>query len=215
MLRQIKLNKILIFIIILLAALGGIVYLIKSTVPMELEKTVYVFSKSLERNTKITDEYISEKKFRLLNVPSGAITDKSMVINNYTSRSVEKGEVISKNSYAEEKKESTYMAKQGHVLVTIKFDSPDRANGFNVDKNQKIRLIYSPSSGLAETVPEHFKITKVIDAEIIEIQDINLFTEGELDYMDAKAMYITFEVTETDAIFIVEVKDKGRIEIIS
>ncbi|GKX32297.1 hypothetical protein SH1V18_47770 [Vallitalea longa] len=215
MIRRLKLNKILIVIVLLIAALITEGIIIKSTTEIEPEKKVLIFNCELKRNTKITEECISEKTFRLLNIPEQAIKDKNQVLNTYTSRDITNGEVILNNSYTDEKIINDYKAKNGHVLFSVKFDSPEKANNFNVNVGEKVKLVYAPNDGLNENLPEEYKKTKKFNVEIIEINDVNLSKENEDEYMAAEAMYITFEGKEQDAIFIINAKQRGRLEIIS
>ncbi|WP_165878420.1 hypothetical protein [Natranaerovirga pectinivora] len=106
--------------------------------------------------------------------------------------------------------------KEGNVIVTYKFNNPDAANGWLLEKNQKVTLAYSPFTSTPNqdsTIPNNLFNYKYIQAKIYEIIDEQLISIEEHTFNKRNSLYISFEVTEEDGKFIIASKDKGRLDI--
>jgi hypothetical protein len=211
--RGIKTILILVLVVISLAFISGQV--IKGVLDYESTESVLVFKSDIQKGTILKDnnffKYVKEINISASAIPSTALQSMHEIKRVFISENVYEGEFITANSLSEESPfHIRYDIPEGYSLISLRFDKPDSANAWNIFVEQEISLVYSPSNSTKDKYSEE----RIIDAVVYSIKDSQLFVDGELEYNPSKLLYVTFLVTEDEAVYLARVKDKGRLEVI-
>lgn len=212
-------KSILILMLVLLGLTVATGYVFKGVINYEDTASVLVFTGELPKGELITstnvNSYVRSIKIPKTSIPSSALVNVDDLVDQYLNETVYTGEFVTSNALSTVYPfNKSFDIPEGMSLVSVRFDRPDDANAWNVFEGQEISLIYSPSINIGNATASVYSTEKNINATVFAVKDSRFLVQGETDYDPTKLLYVTFLVSDSDAVFISRVKDKGRLDII-
>lgn len=214
-------SKVLIFVVVLAVLLVSEIIIIRQGISYEETIKVLMVKEDIKKGHKLKKDDLVIVEREINKVPRKALREgqENNLIGQSILTDIYTGEFLFSERFGN--LESMYELREGYALVTISFEEFARANGFILEKNQEVDLIYTPdrtydyNNGEEEVgTSDKYLESKQMKVIVKEILDLSLNKKGSQEYSKNSPRYITVMTKEEEAIFIVNSKDKGRFEII-
>ncbi|MCD2137993.1 Flp pilus assembly protein CpaB [Salinicoccus halitifaciens] len=207
--------------ILMLAVLSGLLttgafyIFIQQTGAAETEQPVMTqvvaAAMDIEENTQLTEENLKMIEVRESEMHPSAIRDKSKAVGEYTNASLASGEVLLTQRIEQEEQADMVSKKvaEGYRAVSVSVDYVKSVSNM-IEPGDRVDVVLSASEESSEAGPP---------AEII-FSDVNVLAVGqrmsEKAEGEAAAEYVavTLEMTQEDAVGVVDASGRGSLQLI-
>lgn len=186
-------------------------------------KDKVVFAKvQIEKNAVITGDMLEFREVGLGAVHPDALKSSDEAVLKRASMDIEAGEMLLSSKFTSGGSGIIEAEDKSKRLFSVKFDV-DQANGWQLADNQYVDVIFVPNhseqqnqvpvaEGVAAMLPYTNGVTLLKNIRVAGLID----EEGKLvDILESKETprYVSFEVTEEQAVFLAYAKSNGKIEL--
>ncbi|MCT4633366.1 MAG: SAF domain-containing protein [Firmicutes bacterium] len=209
-----KLKIISICIILIVLALVAEVIIIKKSVKFEATVQIPIVSKDIDKFQFITEDMIEYREFKLTEVVSGSVRNKDEIVNKYARTKLFKDEQVNIERISDKKICFNKRPEASdNRYLTIAF-TPEEANGWILDRNQIVDLVYLPKGFGVSSEIKVPRINTFYDLRIVSILDEDLNDVSDASEREKIPMYISFEVSNEDVDNIILAKNNGTVEVL-
>jgi Flp pilus assembly protein CpaB len=205
-------------IVVLLIALETVI--VANAAGYEKKEKAVFAKERIDKNTVITDEMLEVKETSSGSVHPKAVKSKDEAVSMRTTVCIEPGEMLLKTRLSPIVYDIIEAKDKSKRLFSAELDA-EQANAWQIAEDRHVDIVYIPNSGNEqEKPPEAEGVLDVapVSSGVRLLKNIRIAgIVGEngkpldMSEKDEKPRYVSFEVTEEQAIFLAYAKYKGKI----
>ncbi|MGI6668002.1 MAG: Flp pilus assembly protein CpaB [Acetivibrionales bacterium] len=205
-------------IVVLLVALE--IVIVANAAGYEKKEKVVFAKERIDKNTVITGEMLEVKEIGSGSVHPKAVRAKDEAVSMRAAAFIEPGEMLLQTRLSPVVYDIIEAEDKNKRLFSAELDA-DQANAWQLAEGRHVDIVYIPNSGNEqEKPPEAEGVSHVLPASsgirlLKNIRIAGIIGEDgkplDMSESDRRPRYVSFEVTEEQAIFLAYAKYKGKI----